>query len=276
MMLNIVIGRMESLTSAERRVAECVVASPSRLINCTLAELASAAQVSEPTVVRFCRTMGTSGFRDFKTRLTQHLAVMEHVIHADVSLDDDIQQVISKVIGRSINELMNVRQRVDADVAQNMVRALAGAGRIDFYGVGASGIVVSDAQNKFFRLGIPCNAYSDSPTILQAAAITHSDYAVVLVSKTGGSQPILDAAETALGQGANVFAITSPGSLLAQKVTQSLLIDVNEDTGLHTPMSSRLAQLAILDALQVATAIELGDKGRQSLGKTKRILNRRN
>lgn len=273
-MLDEVQKRLHSLSAAERRVAARVLDDPSELINCTLAELAAASGVSEPTVLRFCRSLGASGFREFKTRVTQHLAVVEHVIHADVSSSDDTDAVISKVIGRSIKELIAVRQQLDTVVARNIVNALATAKRIDFYGIGASGIVVNDAQNKFFRLGIPCNAYADSPTLLQAAAITNESYAVFLVSKTGTTKPIIKAAKIALQQGAQVCAITSPGSQLSNIVDRSLLVDVNEDTGIHTPMSSRLAQLAILDSLQVATALKLGDRGRQSLGKTKHILRR--
>ncbi|MFK8032283.1 MAG: MurR/RpiR family transcriptional regulator [Gammaproteobacteria bacterium] len=272
-MLTRILRIKDQLTSAERRVADWVLEHPNQIIDGTLADIASATTVSEPTVVRFCRSVGTSGFRDFKTRLTQHLAVAEHVIHADVSPHDDAQEIIAKVMGRSINELIGVRQRLNAEVVEQLVEALASVTRIDLYGIGASGFVVTDAQNKFFRLGIPCNAYSDSPTIMQAASITHSDYAVILVSKTGASQPVIDAAKTAVSQGARVFAITSPASALADVVEQSLLVDVDEDTDLYTPMSSRLAQLAILDAVQVATALRLGESGRRSLDKTKRILN---
>lgn len=272
-MLNRIANIRNQLTSAERRVAEWVIANPNRVINRTLADIAGAVEVSEPTVVRFCRSVGASGFRDFKTRLTQYLATAEHVVHADVSADDDAEQVIAKVIGRSVQELVGVQQRLNTQVVEKVVQALVSASRIDFYGIGASGFVVMDAQNKFFRLGMPCNAYADSPTILQAASITNTDYAVVVVSKTGKSQAIIDAAITANSHGAKVIAITSPGSRLAETTDLSLLVDVDEDTGLYTPMSSRLAQLAILDALQVATALALGDRGTRSLDRTKQILN---
>ncbi len=272
-MLNRIAQIRSQLTSAERRVANWVIDNPNSVINRTLADIAGAVEVSEPTVVRFCRSVGASGFRDFKTRLTQHLAAAEHVVHADVAADDDAEQIITKVIGRSIQELIGVQQRLNPRVVEKVVETLVSASRIDFYGIGASGLVVMDAQNKFFRLGVPCNAYADSPTILQAASITNADYAVIVVSKTGTSQAIIDAAKTAESQGAKVIAITSPGSALADTTKLSLLVDIDEDTGLYTPMSSRLAQLAILDALQVALALKLGDRGTRSLDRTKRILN---
>ncbi len=271
-MLNRIKNIRQQLTSAERRVADWVIENPNSVINRTLADIASVVDVSEPTIVRFCRSIGTSGFRDFKTRLTQHLAVTEHVVHADVSAEDDAEQIIAKVIGRSVKELIGVQQRLNASAVEKVVEALISVSRIDFYGIGASGFVVADAQNKFFRLGIPCNAYNDSPTILQAASITNPEYAVVVVSKTGSSKTVIEAAQTAVALGAKVIAITSPGSALADIAPQNLLVDINEDTGLYTPMSSRLAQLAVLDTLQVAVALRMGDRGQHSLDKTKQIL----
>ncbi len=271
-MLNRIRNIRDRLTAAERRVADWVVDHPNSAINRTLAEIASTVNVSEPTIVRFCRSVGTLGFRDFKTRLAQHMAVAEQFVHADVVAEDDTEQIIAKVIGRSVKELIGIQQRLNVSVFEKVVEALVSADRIDFYGIGASGFVVADAQNKFFRLGIPCNAYQDSPTILQAASITNAQYAAVVVSKTGTSETVVDAAQTAVAQGAQVIAITSPGSALALTATRSLLVDTSENTGIYTPMSSRLAQLAVLDALQVAVALKMGDRGQRSLDKTKQIL----
>ncbi|MEM7084366.1 MAG: MurR/RpiR family transcriptional regulator [Pseudomonadota bacterium] len=262
-----------SLPSAEKRVATLVLRDPGLIASGTLADVSAAAEVSEPTVVRFCRSAGTDGFREFKNRLTQYLASSNHLVHTDVGLTDTTEQVFHKVMGRTINALIGVKQRYSSAVFNEMVDALARASRIDFYGIGASGLVVADAQNKFFRLGVPCNAYSDSPTILQSAALTNSEYAVIVVSKSGESQTIINAAKTAMAQKANVIAITSPASTLASVVDTCVLVDVDEDTGLFTPMNSRIAQLAILDAAQVATAVKMGERGPQNLLKTKRALN---
>ena len=271
-MLNRINRNLHSLTTAERKVANWVLQNPHQVVTGPLARIAAAIGVSEPTVVRFCRSMGSSGFSDFKMRLAQNLATSEHTVHADVAADDDATEIIAKVIGRSIRDLNGVQQRLNPNVIDAVTDALFKANRIDFYGVGASGIVVSDAQNKFFRLGIPCNAYFDSPTILQAAAITDSQYAVIAVSKTGESKAVVDACKKARLNETKVIAITSPLSSLANTADLTVLVDIDEDTGLYTPMSSRLAQLAVLDVLQVAFALRLGNTAIRKLDQAKAAL----
>lgn len=271
-MLNRVSKSLPSLSLAEQRVAKWVLDNPHQVISSTLADIACATKVSEPTVVRFCRSVGSNGYRDFKVRLAQHLAATDHMVHADVSADDDATRIITKVIGRSVQELIHVQQRLNPTTLEAVADALLRARRLDFYGVGASGFVVSDAQNKFFRLGVPCCAYSDTPTILQAAAIADENYAVIVVSKTGDSSAIIKAATIARKNGATVIAVTSPLSPLAAAADLTLLIDVDEDTGTYTPMSSRLAQLAVLDVVQVAFALRLGDSGMAKLERSKNVL----
>jgi glucokinase len=51
----------ESLSPAERRVADHVLAHPRSALGDPIAEIARAAQVSQPTVIRFCRTLGCEG-----------------------------------------------------------------------------------------------------------------------------------------------------------------------------------------------------------------------
>lgn len=261
----------DSLSAAERRVADWVLAHPHKVVELPLAKIAAEIGVSDPTIIRFCRSAGTRGFSDFKVRIAQNLASHQHV-HADVRPGDDVGDIVAKVMGRSIRELTSLQQRLDSALIEQAALAMALANRIDFYGIGASGSVVQDAQNKFFRLGMPCVAYHDSPTIRQAAAISDASYAVVAVSKTGHSMAVVEACQQAKENGARVIAITSPLSPLAKAAEISILVDIDEDTGAYTPMSSRLAQLAVLDVIQVALAMKLGTRGSEKLEMAKNAL----
>ncbi|MEM7281840.1 MAG: SIS domain-containing protein [Pseudomonadota bacterium] len=271
-MLNRIDKTLTSLSSAEQRVADWVLQHPHLLVENPLSKVAQAVGVSEPTVVRFCRSMGTQGFRDFKVRVAQNLATQQHTIHADLAADDNTTDVITKVIGRSVRELNGVQQRLNPQTINAVAHALSKVSRIDFYGVGASGIVVADAQNKFFRLGIPCNCHTDHPTMAQAAAITDNSYGVIGVSKTGETKSVVEACKLAKKNGATVITIASPLSSLAAAGGLSVLVDVDEDTGVYTPMSSRLAQLAVLDVIQVTLALKLGLHGTQKLDLAKAAL----
>jgi len=144
--------------------------------------------------------------------------------------------------------------------------------RIELYGIGASGYVVSDAQNKFFRLGKPCNAYSDLPTIKQAVAIANDTYCTIFLSKTGTSNDLINACRTANHNGASTIAITTSNAQLSDASHITLQLDIHEDTSAFTPMSSRLAQLTMLDVLQVSLALKMGEEGEQKLRRSKEAL----
>jgi len=273
-MLDRIEHALHSLSAAERRVADWVLSNPHRVVTLPLARIATAAAVSEPTVVRFCRSVGSKGFSDFKVRIAQDLASGAATVHADVRPGDDANDILAKVMGGSIRELSAVQRSVDAGRIEQAVAALMAAERLDFFGVGASGIVVQDAVNKFFRLGTPCAAYCDAPTLLQAAAIADERHAIIAVSKTGDSLPVVEACLRARHNGARVIAVTSPMSPLAAAADTAVLVDVREDTNVYTPMSSRLAQLAVLDVIQVAYAMQLGPCGTDKLRRAKAALHR--
>jgi RpiR family carbohydrate utilization transcriptional regulator len=259
----------DALSAAEQRVSEWVISNPNQSVSESLARVAQAAGVSEPTVVRFCRSLGCKGFRDFKVRLAQSLASTRHPIHRAVEAGDDGAELIAKVIGSAIEALEQAKLHLRPDRVAAAAEAMVRARRIDFIGIGASGIVAADAQNKFFRLGIPGMACSDTPTMRQLATLAASEQVVVAISKSGESTEVLEASQQFADLGASVVAITSPRSSLAAIAQIPLLIDIDEDTGVYTPMSSRLAQLAVLDVLQVALALRLGETGRHNLRITK-------
>jgi len=271
-MLSRIEQNRHALSAAERRVADWVLANPQRVVALPLARIAAAAGVSEPTVVRFCRSVGRKGFSDFKVRVAQDLASNAGLVHADVRDGDDATDILAKVMGSSIREMSSVQRNLDPRRIEQAVAILSAVDCIDFYGVGASGIVVEDAQNKFFRLGTPCVVYRDAPTLLQAAAIADERHAVIAVSKTGDSLPVVEACLQAGRNGARVIAVTSPMSPLAAAAEIAILLDVREDTNVFTPMSSRLAQLAVLDVLQVACALALGPRGIDMLQRSKAAL----
>ena len=272
-MLNRISKCHNSLSAAEQRVSHWVIANPHQSVSESLARVARSAGVSEPTVVRFCRSLGCQGFRDFKVRLAQNLALRRNPVHRAVEVGDDGAELVAKVIDSGIEALEQAKLNLQPDRVAAAADAMAIARRIDFIGTGASGIVAADAQNKFFRLGIPCMACSDTPTMYQFATLAAKDQVIVAISKSGKSRAVVEASQRSSELGATVVAITSPRSPLVDVAGISLLIDIGEDTGIYTPMSSRLAQLAVLDVLQVALALRLGETGRHNLRITKAALN---
>ena len=177
-----------------------------------------------------------------------------------------------KVMDASIQSLAEMRAQLSSMPVDETTRAMAAARQIAFAGLGASGHVARDACHKFFRLGIPCASLTDTPMILQFAAIVEPDDVLVLLSHTGRWQEFAQAADIARERGATVVAITNPESALADAASILFPCRVVEDTNVFTPMSSRLGQLALLDAILVALALARGASATERLKLSKDAL----
>jgi RpiR family carbohydrate utilization transcriptional regulator len=257
---------------AEKQVAEWVLAHPRQATESTVAQVARACATSEPSVIRFCRRLGLSGFRELTIRLTESLSRPGSLVHRDVSAGDSVSDATVKVVEAAINSLVDLRAQLSTMPFDAVVTRMVDARQFVFAGLGASGHVASDASHKFFRLGIPCNALTDTPSIRQFAAIAGPHDVLFLISKNGSAQPVCDAAAQAHSNGAFVVAITDPDSPLAESASTTFACDAQEDTNIYTPRSSRLVHLALLDALHVSTALALGDTAADNLERSKDAL----
>ncbi|NGY04284.1 SIS domain-containing protein [Solimonas terrae] len=263
---------LAALRKSERAVAEFVLAHPDQVLQLPIADLATRAGVSQPTVARFAGALGFSGYREFKLRLAQSLASGVPFIHQDVGPDDKLERVSAKVFDRTIGSLLDVRNHLDSGELARAVAMLTRARRIDFYGIGNSGIVALDGQHKFFRYGVPTASYLDPHAMAVAATVLGRGDVVVAISATGRTTDMLATAAIAIDSGAQLIAITASGSPLARLASVSLAADVPEDPDVYTPMISRIAHLAIVDVLAVAVALAMGPPLLSRLERGKQIL----
>lgn len=263
---------LPSLSPAEARVGRWLLDHPRQGLRAPLAEVAAGAGTSEPTVVRFCRRLGLEGFRELRIRLAASLSRTAEFVHRDVLPDDSAADAVGKVIDSAVQALMSLRESVGSMPIADIVEAMAVSRQIVFAGLGASGHVAEDARQKFFRLGIPCTVATDGPTILQSAAIAGPQEVFVFISHSGTQPEMIRAAILARGRDAAVIAVTRSASALGREATCVLESHSAEDTSLYTPMESRLAQLAILDAVQVSLALRLGESGADKLRAAKMAL----
>ena len=269
-MLSKISEQLDSLSAAERKVAEAALAEPKWFVHAAVAEIALRAGVSQPTVIRFCRTLGYKGLPEFKLALSASISQSGlPYVHAELNIDDDMGNVMEKVLGNTAAALLGARRSLKESELENAVSWLASARRIEFYGVGNSGIVAQDAQHKFFRFGISAVAYSEAHLQLMAAAGLAPQDVLVAGSNSGSSIEILDAAGVAKKNGARLIAITHPDSPLAHVADCVLATAVQEDANLYTPMVSRLLQLAVVDILAIGLALRLGETASLQLEKGK-------
>ena len=157
-LLETVLRQKDELRKSDRRVAEVVLAAPGEVVSMTLAQLAKAAGVSEPTVIRFCAAIGCEGFRDLRVKLARSMAFARTTSHTAITSEDDLGAVMTKIFDYNLSNLNWAQSKLDQEAVRAAVDLLAGARRIEFFGFGASGIVARDAQQKFPLFGTPCGA----------------------------------------------------------------------------------------------------------------------
>lgn len=265
-----------TLSPAEQRVAELALADPRNFVGLPVATLATKAQVSNPTVVRFCRSLGYKGLSDFKLKLAAGMSEGIPFVHHAVNPQDATSDVVVKVVDNVVSALLNYRKdapskNIERAIAA-LVRTIRSGRRIEFYGVGNSGIVAQDAQHKFFRLGCNTVAYADGHMQIMAATMLGAEDCAVIISNSGRSRDLLDAAELAKKHKATTIVITASGSPLAGMADILLAADHPEGYDRYSPMVSRLLHLLIIDILTTGVAIQLGPDLQVKLSEMKKNL----
>ncbi|MDO8889179.1 MurR/RpiR family transcriptional regulator [Hydrogenophaga sp.] len=261
-MLDRIKASLPSLAPAEQRVGKLVLLDPRTFASLPVTELAERAHVSKPTVVRFCRSMGYDGLSDFKLKLAGTVSEGVPFIHRSVDVDDKTSDVLVKVIDNTVAAFLKYRNDASSHAIEKAVDALVATykhkGRIEFYGAGNSGIVAQDAQHKFFRLGINAIAYSDGHMQVMSASLLGPGDCVVIVSNSGRTRDLMDAADIARKHGATVITITTSGTPLAQAGHIHLSADHPEGYDRYSPMTSRLMHLMVIDIVATCLALRIG------------------
>ena len=262
-MLDRISASLPSLAPAEQRVGQLVLADPHSFARLPVRELAAKANVSKPTVVRFCRSMGYDGLADFKLKLAGNVAEGVPFVHRSVDVDDKTADVMVKVIDNSVAAFLQYRNDANPAAIEQAANAIMNAWqhkkRLEIYGVGNSGVVAQDAQHKFFRLGISSQATSDTHIQTMGATMLRSGDCLIVISNSGRTTDLVDAARIARENGATVIAITSSHTPLSN--SSQILLSANnlEGSDLYSPMASRLLHLLIIDILATAVALKMGD-----------------
>lgn len=262
-MLDRISASLPSLAPAEQRVGKLVLEDPHSFARLPVRELAEKANVSKPTVVRFCRSLGYDGLADFKLKLAGNVAEGVPFVHRSVDVDDKTSDVLVKVIDNSVAAFLQYRNAASAQAIELAVDAIIRAWqhnkRLEIYGVGNSGVVAQDAQHKFFRIGIVSQSTSDTHIQAMAATMVGPEDCVILISNSGRTKDLVDVAKVAASKGATVIAITSSHTPLSESSHIFLAADNPEGSDLYSPMASRLLHLLIIDILATATALRMGN-----------------
>lgn len=254
-------GLLPSLSEQEQRVGAYVLAHPEQVITFSITELAEAAGASDATVFRFCRRVGTEGYQDFKIALARALVSSHSLVYADVTPEDTMASMVSKVVEASVKALRDTAAVLDVDALERAVEAFLQAHRVEIYALGGAGVAAREMQFKMMQLGIRINAFLDARMQSMSAALLGPGDLAVGISHSGEDEHTVEALRIARGGGATAVAITNhPNSSLARAADICLVTSAAETPLESGSPSVRIAQMAVVDLLYEGVLLKGGER----------------
>lgn len=264
------------LPPSARAVAQEVLARPDSIVRASIGSVARGADVSPASVLRFCHALGFTGFSDFKIGLATEMHGDRFALGTDVTPNDGPLDVAGKVFEADVRAIRETLALLDEDVLERAVRALDEAERIEVYGIGSSAPIAWDAHYRFLRIGLHTTAVTDAHVQAVSASLLDGRAAALVVSHTGRTQDTLDAACRARAAGATVVGLTSYFGTPLLEVCDVALVTATSETTLHAEaMASRIAHLAVIDALHVLLARRRPDRSLDTLDRTHDVIERK-
>lgn len=245
---------------AERRVANFVSASPSKVLQMSMAKLSETCSVSDPTIMRFCRRFGFETYQDFKLHLVQNLVPLAPFAYEQITPEDSIENIVRKTCRNSLNAIQRLAEDLPAEQVAQGAQLLQAASWTGIYATGISEVNALDAEHKFQRLGMRCQALIGSKRQSMHAQGAHAGEVALVFSQSGHTRQMVDVALAARNAGARVVSVTAQDSPLAQASDVLIAVKPYEHTELMTPLASRLNHHLVTNMLVAAIAINSGSQ----------------
>jgi RpiR family carbohydrate utilization transcriptional regulator len=269
-------------SKSELHIAELLSRDTHAFARMNVKDVAARANVSEPTVVRFCRRVGCKGFKDFKIQIIQELAYRQAsredtgrsragaagVAQAGAS---SAQGAPGEIHDAAIAALQRMLKAVDRHSIDSAAKLIAKARRVAIFGIGgSSAVMANEAHNRLFRLNISSIPYTDSYQ-QRMSATTLSDQDVALfISSTGRPRSLLDSLELAKYYGAKCIGIAPKDGPLGRDLDICIDLELTQGgVNQFHPNPMRYAQLFVIDCIAYATALQLGPAAEASLKRTR-------
>ena len=259
-----IVARIREIAAAgsksDRRLAEEILIDPEFATRAPISRLAERSGVSQPTVTRFCRSLGCAGLHDFKVRLAQAIATTGRYIKPAVDAGGGGGRIAEMIATGAHGAIESVRAGLNEVSLAEAADWLAGARMVRAYGSGgSSSLAAVELENRLFRLGVLASSHIDAEMQRMTAAVANAETVVVAYSVSGEMRATIEAVTTARLYGAKAIAITAPGSSLAVAANLALPFRVDEIMNVFRPSPARYALLALTDMLAMAVAERIGE-----------------
>lgn len=267
----IIRGRMHLLTNTEMKVANYVLDNYEEVLNANITELAENAGVSDASVVRFCKSLGYKGYQDFKISAARDVLPRDRHFNPSLEQGDDPETICKKIFTSEVNVLNQTLASLEMNIVYQAAEAIKAAGRLIFFGSGGSLLVGKDAQHKFMKIGVRAYVYDDIDMQLMSSSLMEEGDVAFCVSHSGSNYNVLKCMKNAQENGAVAIALVGQGKTPISKRADMVLYTASEETMFQSEsVSTRIAQLAIVDALVAIVAFEDYENSYNAIQETRR------
>lgn len=264
-------GRMHLLTNTEMKVANYVLDNYEEVLNANITELSENAGVSDASVVRFCKSLGYKGYQDFKISAARDVLPRDRHFNPSLEQGDDPETICKKIFTSEVNVLNQTLASLEMNVVYQAAEAIKAAGRLIFFGSGGSLLVGKDAQHKFMKIGVRAYVYDDIDMQLMSSSLMEEGDVAFCVSHSGSNYNVLKCMKNAQENGAVAIALVGQGKTPISKRADMVLYTASEETMFQSEsVSTRIAQLAIVDALVAIVAFEDYENSYNAIQETRR------
>ncbi|PRB10847.1 MurR/RpiR family transcriptional regulator [Microbacterium sp. MYb62] len=266
---------LPKVSVAEARVAETILGDPTLVVDLAINDLAQLCHTSLSTVARYAQGLGYSGYRELRVAVARAITLAQAqqarfgLDTTAIDPDDGPTAIAAKLAAQEIDAIEKTALAIDAVALDRVARAVVDARHIDLFGQAASSLTAQDLQLKLSRIGCSVSHSPDPHLAVTTASLRTADDVAIAFSHGGETSETLRALEVARDAGALAVAVTSAGeSPLALAADVVLLTHAHESPFRMAAMSSRIAQLALVDVLFVRVVQHRGEPVAVSLQRT--------
>jgi DNA-binding MurR/RpiR family transcriptional regulator len=255
------------------RIADFITANAADVVHMSVTEVAERSGSSEGSVISLCQQLGARGFQQVKIAIARDLVQPVQFIHEDLEPNDDLATVVDKIFRSDLQALHDTQKALDLGQLSRAVAAIRKASRVEVFGIGSAATIAEDANYRLLRIGINSRATVDSHVQAITAALSTPDVAVLTISHSGSTIETLTATRLAKEAGATTIVVTNFGKSPILTHADVVLNTLARETQFRTEaMTSRIAQLAIIDALIAALALADYDRAVSTIERTFDVL----
>ena len=200
-----------SLTPAEKRLADYILANQERVVRQSISELAQQSGVAEATISRFSRHMGYKSFPLLKLAVANAMAqarLGDTPLSGQVEQSDDLKTMSQKLYRADVEAMMQTMEVLDLSVVAQVAGLFHKARQIMCMGQGGSMLIAREAAHLFSTVSNKFWPVEDSHLQAISASTMESTDVLFFFSYSGSTRDVLEITAIARERGAKVVLVT--------------------------------------------------------------------